>query len=179
MAKKKKQVTPMRMRRRLNRRQEINPFWPLLFVCLIAVGLFSREAAGLAVIGLAPTIVLGMTGKGVHKTEKLQCVGFMNIAGVLPFMAQVMSRPDDFIYVVANPINLVAMFGAAAVGYALIYVGPMLAAMVLQSLSQERIKNINQQRQALVELWGAEVIPEKGETEEEPDWAKAPIRPKQ
>jgi len=179
MAKKKKQPTPMRMRRR-NKRQEINPFIPLMFVSLIAVALFSAEAAGVAVVGLAPTIVLGLTGKGVNKSEKLQCVGFMNIAGVLPFLSQVISRESDFSFIVSDPINLVAMFGAAAAGYALVYVGPMVAAIVLQSLAQERIKSINQQRQALIDLWGHDVIGDKDVPEEEPNWVKGkgPIRPK-
>ncbi len=181
MVKKKKKPTPMRMRRRLGRRQEINPFIPLLFVALVALGLFSIEAAGVALIGLAPSIVLGLTGKGVNKAEKLQCVGFMNIAGVLPFVSQVLARPGEFTYIATDPINLVAMFGAAAAGYALVYVGPMVAAIVLQSLAQERVKSINQQRQALIDLWGHEVLGDKDAPPEEPNWVlkgKGPVRPK-
>lgn len=171
MAKKKK-ATPMRMRRRLNNRQEMSAFGPLLVAGLIGLAIFSPSAALLAVVGLAPTIVLGLTAKGVNKAERVQCVGFMNIAGTLPFIAQVVSRPNELLFMLTNPINLATMYFAAAVGYALIYIGPMVAAMILQSMAQERIKSINQQRQGLIELWGPEVIGDKNGGEEEPSWAQ-------
>ncbi|NVJ99674.1 MAG: hypothetical protein HWE25_16105 [Alphaproteobacteria bacterium] len=174
---KKKDVTPMRMRRRMNRRQEVSMFGPLLFASLIGLAIFSPSGAGLALIGLAPTIVLGLTAKGPNKSERTQCVGFMNIAGTMPFLAQVIARPNDLMFVATNPINLATMYGAGAVGYALVYVGPMVAAMVMQSMAQERIKNINQQKQALIELWGPEVIGDKDGGEEEPAWAKGGRHP--
>lgn len=176
MAKKQK-ATPMRMRRRVHRRQEMSAFGPLLVAGLIGLAIFSPSAAGLAVIGLAPTIVLGLTAKGVNKAERVQCVGFMNIAGTLPFIAQVMDRPNELLFILTNPINLATMYFASAIGYALIYVGPMVAAMVLQSMAQERVKTINQQRQALIELWGPEVIGDKDGPEEEPAWAQGGRKP--
>lgn len=172
MAKKKKQATPMRMRRRTNQRQEMSAFGPLLVASLIVIAIINLSAAGLAIVGLAPTIVLSLTGKGQYKSERLQCVGFMNFAGVLPFIAKVIDTPRDLVYIITDPINLATMFGASAVGYALVHVGPMVAAMILQSLSQERIKNINQQRQALIELWGAEVLGDKDAPDQEPGWAQ-------
>ncbi len=169
---KKKQVTPMRMRRKINQRQEISAFGPLLVAGLIALAIASLNAVAVAIVGLAPTIVLGLTAKGVNKSERVQCVGFMNIAGVIPFIATVMDQPRELMFIISNPINLATMYGAAAVGYALIHVGPMVAAIVLQSLAQERIKTLNQQRQALIELWGADVIGDKDGPEEEPAWAQ-------
>ncbi len=169
---KKKQVTPMRMRRKINQRQEISAFGPLLVAGLIGLAIASLNAVAVAVVGLAPTIVLGLTAKGVNKAERVQCVGFMNIAGVIPFIATVMDQPRELMFIISNPINLATMYGAAAVGYALVHVGPMLAAIVLQSLAQERIKTLNQQRQALIELWGADVIGDKDGPEEEPSWAQ-------
>jgi len=177
MAKKKKQPTPMRMRRRLNQRQEVSAFGPLLVAGLIGLAIFSLPAVGVAIVGLAPTVVLGLTAKGVNKAERIQCVGFMNIAGVLPFVAAVMDQPRELMFILANPINLATMYGAAAVGYALVHVGPMVAAIVLQSLAQERIKSLNQQRQGLIELWGADVLGDKDGPEEEPAWAQQGRRP--
>jgi len=169
---KKKQVTPMRMRRRLNQRQEISAFGPLLVAGLIGLAIASLNAVAVAIVGLAPTIVLGLTAKGVNKSERVQCVGFMNIAGVIPFIATVMDQPRELMFIISNPINLATMYGASAVGYALIHVGPMVAAIVLQSLAQERIKTLNQQRQALIEQWGADVIGDKDDPEAEPSWAQ-------
>ncbi len=162
----------MRMRRKINKRQEMSAFGPLLVAGLIGLGIASLNAVGVAIVGLAPTIVLSLTAKGINKAERVQCVGFMNIAGVLPFIAMVMDQPRELMFILFNPINLATMYGAAAVGYALVHVGPMLAAIVLQSLAQERIKTLNQQRQALIEQWGADVIGDKDGPEEEPGWAQ-------
>ncbi len=162
---------PMKMRRR-RPQQEMSGFLPLLLIGLVLIGLFSWQIAVLFVVGLAPTIVLSITGKGVYKAQKLQCVAFCNIAGIIPFALQVWNRPREFAEVVSNPINLVAMFGAAAIGYALIYVGPMIAAQVLQTVAKERLKTIAQQRQALLEVWGPDVLGDQNEGAEEPNWAK-------
>lgn len=168
MAAKKK---PMKMRRR-RPQQEINGFLPLLFVGLILVSLFSWQIAVLFVVGLAPSIVLSITGKGVYRAQKLQCVAFCNIAGIMPFALQIWNRPREFAEVISNPINLVAMFGAAAIGYALIYIGPMVAAQILQTMAKERLKTIAQQRQTLLEVWGPDVLGDQNENGEEPSWAK-------
>ncbi|WP_417450544.1 hypothetical protein [Kordiimonas sp.] len=162
---------PMKMRRRRPKR-EMSGFLPLLFLGLVAVSLFSWKVSVLFIVGLAPTIVLGVTGKGVHKSEKLQCVGFSNIAGIIPFAMQVWSRPRDFSMIISDPINLVAMFGSAAIGYALIYVGPMIAAQVLQAMAQDKLKQLAQQKQALLELWGPEVLGDPDGEGEEPGWAQ-------
>ena len=51
--------------------------------------------------------------------------------------------------------------GSSRFGYALIYIGPHIAAIVLQGLSQDRLKQIAAQRQALIEQWGHEVLGDK------------------
>jgi len=169
----KKQATSMRMRRKQGKKQQMSGFWPLLFVAIIVLAFFSPAAAGLAVVGLVPSIVLSVTGRGSYKSERLQCVGFMNAAGVAPFVMQVVSRPNEFATVIGNPINMAIMFGSAAVGYALIYVGPMVAAMILQTMAQERLKTIAQQRQTLIDAWGHELIGDNKEPAQgEPDWAQ-------
>ncbi len=138
---------------------EASGFAPLLLIGLTALALFSIDAAIIMVIGIVPTIVLGFTGKGEHKAERLQCVGFSNVGGVIPFIPQAMSRGWEFM--IGDIINIVLMFGSAAIGYALVYVGPMVAAFILQGLNQDRLKKIAQQRQALVDAWSHEVLGDK------------------
>ena len=162
---------PMKMRRRRSQ-QEMSGFIPLLFIALVVTAFFSWQVSVLFIVGLAPTLVLSVTGKGVHKSEKLQCVGFSNIAGILPFALQVWDRPRDFGMIVSDPINLAAIFLSAAIGYALIYVGPMIAAQILQAMAQDRLKQLAQQRQALLELWGPEVLGDPDGSGEEPSWAQ-------
>lgn len=160
MAKQKK--TPI-VRRRRKPREEMSGFGPLMVVGMAGAALYSADAAIIMAIGIVPTIVLGFTGKGEFKSERLQCVGFSNLAGVLPFMFQAKGRGWEF--VVGDIINIVLMFGAAAIGYALIYVGPMVAAFVLQGLNEDRLKKIATQKQALVDMWSHEVLGDKDEPE--------------
>lgn len=167
----KKTKPPVIRRRR--QRQEMSAFGPLLFIGLAAVALFSWQTAALIAFGLVPTIVLAFTGKGQNKSLRLQCVGFANLGGVIAFAPQVWQRPGQLMAIITDPINLVMMWGSASLGYALIYVGPIVATHVLQGMAQDRIKNIAQQRQALVEAWGPDVLGEK-EIEPKPNHIRPP-----
>lgn len=169
MAKNKK---PPAVRRRRRPKQEISGFGPMMVVALAASALYSIDAAIIMSIGILPTIVLGFTAKGDHKSERLQCVGFCNVAGVIPFMVHAKARGWEFI--IGDIFNFVLMIGAAAIGYALVYVGPMVAAFVLQGLNEDRNKKIVQQKQMLVDLWSHEVLGDK--EEKKPQEGKGFIR---
>lgn len=160
MAKAKKKSTFHRRRRP---RQEMSGFGPLLLIGMSALALYDYNAAIIAAVGIVPTIVLGFTGKGEYKSQRLQCVAFANLGGTIPFVAESMSGRMPIERYIGDPITLVAMWGGAAIGYALIYVGPLVAAYVLQSMNQDRLKKIAQQRQGLLELWGSEVLGDKDE----------------
>ena len=162
---------PMKMRRR-RKQQETGGFFPLLTVALIGVALFSWQVSVLFMLGLLPTIVLAVTGKGEFRSQKLQCVGFSNIAGILPFAVQIWARPRELWSIALDPINLTAMLGSAAIGYALLYVGPMVAAQVLQVMAQDKLKQVAQQRQSLIELWGPEVLGGNEDEGQDPSWVQ-------
>ncbi len=152
---------PVRRRRRQS--SEGGGFLPLLMIALAAISIFQYEIAVLVAAGLLPTIVLSITGKGDHKAQKLQCVAFANIAGIMTMIPRVWERPSSMMETISDPMNLLIMWGGAVFGYALIYVGPQIASMILQGLAQDRLKNIAAQKQTLVEAWGHEVLGDKNE----------------
>lgn len=162
------------VRRRRARQQEMSGFGPLMLIAISALALFNHHAAIITVVGIVPTIVLGFTGKGEYKAQRLQCVAFANLAGTMPFAGQAISRSLSWEMIIGDVINLVAMWGGAAIGYALIYVGPLVAAFILQAMNQDRLKKIAQQRQALIELWGSDVLGDKDEPKKP---APGPTRP--
>ena len=160
------------IRRRRRSQEDMSGFGPLLIIGLAGVAFYSIDAAIVALVGIVPTIVLGFTGKGEFKAERLQCVGFSNFAGVLPFLQQAKMRGWEFV-VLGDMVSILLMFGSAAIGYALVYVGPMVAAFVLQGMNEDRLKKIAQQKQSLVDMWSHEVL---GEKEEDPNAGKNFIR---
>lgn len=162
MAKKDKPAKKPVRRRRQN--QGSGGAIGILFVLLLTViVVINREAAMLIVIGLIPTLVLGITGKGDFKAERMQSVALANMSGVLLLLASVWSKSNGFEELISNPTNWIIMWGSAAIGYALNFVGPMIAVMILQNMVKERLKAMQQQRQELIDLWGPEVLGEKQE----------------
>ncbi|RMB11840.1 hypothetical protein [Eilatimonas milleporae] len=145
-------------RRMRRRRQDGSGFLPLVTVLLGSIALFRWEVAALMAVGLLPTIVLGVTGRGRWQAERLQCVGFCNIAGVMPYAVLLWQRPSEMVNIFTDMIALAVMFSAAAFGYLLLYIGPWVSAIIIQALAQDKLKQINQQKQGLVEKWGNDVL---------------------
>jgi len=167
-----KKRPPLRRRRQSG---NSNAGGVLFVIGLIGLGLFKPNVAILIAMGLLPTIVLGFTGKGDNKTRRTMSVGFANAAGILVLIGDVWSNSSAFNNMIVDVNNWIVMWGSAAIGYALNYVGPMIAAMVLQGLAQDRIKNITQEKQELVELWGHEVLGSKDD--DKPDLGMSTRRP--
>jgi hypothetical protein len=148
----------------------------ILFVIFVgALAAVKFNVAMLLLFGLLPTLVLGITGKGAFKAERMQCVALANIAGVIMLIPEVWTNPNAFERVIFDFKNWIIMWGSAAIGYALIYIGPMIAAIVMQSLAQDRVKKINSQRQELVEMWGTDVLGDKDD--DKVDFGRGPRRP--
>ncbi|WP_191252046.1 hypothetical protein [Kordiimonas sediminis] len=127
-------------------------------VALAVLALVEWQVALFATIGLLPTFVLAFTGAGAHMMLKLQIVMFCNITAILPFAAQFWSRPSEFGSILDQLYPIIMVYMGAAVGYGLIFAGPIVAAMVLQALSQDRVRGLAKKRQALIDRWGGEVV---------------------
>ncbi len=161
MAKKKIDPAKVRARRRRRRQSESNAFFPLFVMALAGLWFASKELAMLGGIGLVPTLVLGLMGKGANKGSRLTCVFFANTAGTLYYFKMVLDQPSSIDTILANPMNILLMWGAAAVGHALIYIGPWIAAYFIGLSAQDKLNSLNKQRKALIDLWGQEVVPER------------------
>ena len=150
------------------------------FILLVAVGLlglvpFSYEAAGLVFIGIVPSIVMSLTDQKAWKSERLQCIALMNLAGVLPYAVSISENKNLWPGMLADYQIYVPMWGSAAVGYIVLSIGPVIGAIVLQAFAQDKLKNLAQQRQELIDLWGHEVL---GDTEKKEEPKDNFIRPK-
>lgn len=178
MAKKKaKQAVKKPARRRPPRRRGSggsSASGVFLLIGLVVLAVIKPQAAMLVAVGLLPTIVLGFTGKGTHKGQRTMCVGLTNSAGIIILLGDLWSQPGMLDDMLVNLNTWIIMWGGAAIGYALNFIGPLIASMVLQAMAQDRVKNINQQKQELLELWGHEVL---GSDDKKPDLGVAGRRP--
>ena len=159
--------------RRRRKSGDTNASGIIFIIGLVGLAFFNKEAAQLVAFGLLPTIVLGFTAKGDNKSQRMMCVAFANASGILILLGEVWSNPSAFDSVIVSPSNWIIMWGSAGVGYALNFVGPMIAAMIMQGMAQDRVKNINQQKQEIVELWSSEVLV----GDDKPDLVASPRRP--
>ena len=131
---------------------------PGIFAGLGMLAIVNWQVAVFAAIGLVPTVILAATGSGRYHSMKLQCVAFCNVVAIIPFAMELWDRPNDFNMMLAQLFPIVSAWVGAGVGYGLIFGGPFIAAIILQAFSQEKLKGLAKQRQALVDRWGADVI---------------------
>lgn len=126
--------------------------------CLLAV-MFIPVAVVL-IVGMAPTIVAGMIDKTPQKL-KVVTVGFMNFAGCYPYLLTLIARhgndPGFAFNIVFQPLNIVIMYFAAAMGYLIEYgVTRAVAAMLVQG-AEKRVKDIAEEQKEMRDRWGDEV----------------------
>ena len=135
----------------------------LLFVGYATFGvllLFEPTMAALIVVGLAPSLVALFFDHGAFRRPRLITLCCFNLAGFLPYFARLLSAHDqvgEFFSMITDIYVWAVIYGATALGAGLLWVGPFLAAIVLQALNDERIKEVEKRQLALVKEWGAEV----------------------
>jgi hypothetical protein len=118
------------------------------------VAVLSWQTAAIVAIGLFPSLILVYTGSGRWKTEKLQCVFLLNVATIIPFAFDMWQEPENFMYTVTNPVTVIGMYSGAVMGYIFIFIGPVVAAAILQVLAKDRLRKIAQNKKALIAEWG-------------------------
>ncbi len=130
----------------------------LLMVLLFMVIAFMRwQVAVLILGGMFPTFILMITGRGIWHTQRLMTVGLLNLAGIVPYALRLWDSPESFQFLASNILTWLLMWGAASLGYMLLFVGPFMASVVVQHLNKERLKKLLKIRQATIDEWGPEV----------------------
>ncbi len=129
----------------------------LLFTLLL---IFFPPIAAMIVLGLAPTLVALAFDHGAFKRPRLVTLACFNFAGAFPFLLRLWRSHDtvtDFFRMISDIYTWAVIYGAAAFGAGLLWVGPALAAIVLQAINQDRIRQLEKRQKALVREWGPEI----------------------
>jgi len=133
------------------------------FFVYIAFGLllvFSQALAALLLVGLMPTLVILFADIGAYKGPRLITMLTFNAAGVLPYAKLLLDqgmRMSDFTALIGEVVNWAVMYGAAGVGAAAIWLGPVVAAAAQQVLNADSVRKLDRRRKALIEEWGEEL----------------------
>lgn len=130
-----------------------------LMALVLPMGLLILPTTLLVLAGMIPSMVAYAVDRHDDKAAALT-VGSMNVCGVMPFCIQLWQHGHVLRYAIdllSQPVTFMVMYSAAAVGWLLYFTIPPLVAGWAASRDQARIVSLDDQRQALTEIWGPEV----------------------
>ena len=117
----------------------------------------------LLVVGMLPTAIAFLVDRGAKKTKALS-VGALNLAGCLTFLLELWVQDNSIsgaLNIVSEPMNIVVMYFAAAVGYMVDWSMSGIVANILYQRGQARKKAIFKYQESLVDRWGVGVTGKK------------------
>ena len=134
---------------------------------LLGVGVLVLPTMMVLAIGMLPTMAAYLTDRRREKYAAF-CVGAANLCGVLPFTLALWTQDHSFDHAlkqIGDPLAWFAMYGAAAIGWAIYYVTPGIIALFLKVQIERRIEKLKQYQAELIEEWGQEIAKKEGEEE--------------
>ncbi len=131
---------------------------------LVPLSLVFMPTAMVVAAGMIPTLVAYLIDRDPEKTAPLT-VGALNFVGCMVFVISLWQGSHTIagaMRLLSDPFVWFAMYGAAAVGWAVYYgVPPMVAAWIAMR-AESRIQSLRDEQANLVKEWGPEV---RGEPE--------------
>ncbi|HAU29036.1 MAG TPA: hypothetical protein DCW68_02880 [Rhodospirillaceae bacterium] len=132
--------------------------WLLLVVALASMAVMWTTTV-LLLVGLLPTLVTLISERDHEKSATL-AMGPLNLWGVMPFVislwreGQSVSSMRD---IVSDPLNLVMMYGAAGIGWAIYRIIPLVVVTVSMRQAEVNAKAQEEYLKTLKEMWGEDV----------------------
>ncbi|MBN2752291.1 MAG: acyl-CoA synthetase [Rhodospirillaceae bacterium] len=136
----------------------------LLVSLAIFVALMFLPTVIFLVFAMLPTAVAYMVDRSSEKYEWV-CVGGLNFAGASPFLLNLWTGRhtiDAAVSQLTDVFSLMAIFGAAGLGWMLFIALPPVVGVFMQFSAQRRITTLKTTQTQLVQTWGQEVAKPKG-----------------
>ena len=131
-------------------------------LAILAAVLLAATALPLTILllaGLIPTMAASLIDS--YRAKYLtRTVGFMNLAGLAPLVVQLWSNGHSMAGVadiLARPVNWLAMYGAAGIGWVLFLGMPSLARIFVDIRADQLQADLKARAARLVEDWGEDV----------------------
>ena len=130
-------------------------------IAFVGAALLAPPIAALAVLGMLPTMAAWIVDAGRNR-YLTTCIGATNVCGVAPVAILAMRKGPGFgIFwqTLADPFIWLAMFGSAAIGWALFTVlPPLVQAHAARKIARAR-EILHRRQRELAEEWGNQLDP--------------------
>ena len=121
---------------------------------------FALPAFLVSMVGLLPTAVSLFTDRTPgHRAT--WCVAITNIAGLLPIIAKSFKGDNDLaaaIELLVDPINWLVMYVGAAMGWVLLWIGPVIAEVFVTQKAASEARSLQESPGKLIAEWGRKVL---------------------
>lgn len=114
-------------------------------------------------IGLLPTLVALVTDTDPRKSA-FATIGFMNVAGVLPFVVELWSKGqtiDVAFAIIKQPTTWLVMLGSAGIGQLILYAVPTAMTLLAVGRMESRLRVLREGLEQLQIVWGPDVATSK------------------
>ena len=130
-------------------------FFMILFGCLVPFGVPTL----IVCLGFLPTFITMFTETDPRRPA-LTAIGYMNLAGVLPFLIDLWQQGQTMeaaLAIVYQMQTWVIMLGAAGVGQLILYVVPPMVASIVLSKQDSRRRILKEAVAELESIWGEDI----------------------
>jgi len=137
-----------------------------LLLLALAVPVLLAVAAPQALVLLAGALLPTLAALMMDRTRERHAafaVGVLNLVGAAPFVFDLLGPRATMATAMAalgDPFALGAIYGAAAVGWALVLAAPPAARIWLAIVTERRLAQLRRLQEVLVEVWGVDVAGE-------------------
>ncbi|MCL2469919.1 MAG: hypothetical protein FWF24_06825 [Alphaproteobacteria bacterium] len=134
-------------------------FKKILFLLILLAIAPKALPTFLLCVGLLPTLVAWMFSSKDDRYE-LAAIGYLNLAGVLPFILDLWEkgqRMEEAMRIAHEPYTWVIMFGAAGLGWLIMFALPPFVAAFTATTHESRLRTLQEARQELEKIWGPKV----------------------
>ena len=154
MAKKKKQK-----KKKIKKENSLDfQFWLFIFAALLMSVVFLASTL-LLLVGMLPTLIAAIIVQKKYK-NKVLTIGAMNFAGCFPYLMHIWNSNDrmtSMLESLSDPLTVVVMYTAAAVGYILNHAVTRLVRVFMLHNADKKLANIEKEKSKLEERWGRKV----------------------
>lgn len=137
--------------------------WIILVMTAFGASVWFILPSLLLLVGMIPTMVELFFGND-RKGSSVLAIGAMNAAGIMPFLIELWQKGqtmENVVAILSQSTTWLVMFGAAAVGWLILFAVPQAIASLALARAETRIQLLKENLGRLKITWGSEVATTK------------------